>query len=152
MATSGGSSGITCGADCSETYAYNTSVQLTATASTGYTFGAWTGACSGTVGATCTIAMSQARTVGAVFTIQTKTLTVTSPSDGTITGLGINCPGDCTETYDYGTSVTLTATPATGYALSGWGDDCSSASGSTSTVGKMPPSWQQRSEGSRVRS
>ena len=55
------------------------------TASTGYTFGAWTGACSGTVGATCTIAMSQARTVGAVFTIQTKTLTVTSPSDGTIT-------------------------------------------------------------------
>ena len=30
---------------------------------------------------------------------------------GTITGTGISCPGDCTETYADGTAVTLTANP-----------------------------------------
>ena len=50
--------------------------------------------------------MSQARSVSAVFAVETHSITVTTPSDGTITGLGIACPGDCTESYAYGTSVT----------------------------------------------
>ncbi|MDQ3821723.1 MAG: S8 family serine peptidase [Actinomycetota bacterium] len=52
--------------------------------------------------------------------------TLTVARDGTGTGTvtstpaGINCGSDCTEPYPIGTSVTLTATPASGSHLSGW--------------------------------
>ena len=52
--------------------------------------------------------MTAARTVGATFTVQRYTLTVTPPTNGTITATGITCGtggSDCTETYDYGTVV-----------------------------------------------
>ena len=121
--------GIACGTggiDCTETYDYGTVVLLTATPATGYDFGAWTGACTGT--GPCSVTMTAARTVGATFTIQRYALTVTAPTNGTITGTGINCGTggvDCTETYDYGTVVPLTATPDTGYSLSAWTGACS---------------------------
>ena len=118
-------SGIACGADCTETYDSGTVVALTATPSTGYTFGGWTGACTGT--GACSVTMTQARNVGATFTIQRFTLTVTPPSNGTITGTGIACGtggSDCTETYDYGTGVVLSAIPNTGYDLGTWTGAC----------------------------
>jgi hypothetical protein len=40
---------------------------------------------------------------------------------------GINCPSDCTEPYDPGAAVTLTATAAPGSALSTWTGACASA-------------------------
>lgn len=52
---------------------------------------------------------------------------------GTITGTGINCGTDCTESLLQGTSVTLTATPATGSVFSGWTGACTNTSG-TCTV------------------
>jgi uncharacterized repeat protein (TIGR02543 family) len=113
--------------DCSETYSTGTGVSLTATPATGYDFTAWSGACSGTTNP-CNVTMDANKTVGATFTIQTFTLTVTPPSNGTITGTGITCGtggSDCTETYNYGTGVSLTATPATGYELTAWSGACS---------------------------
>ncbi|MEW6570083.1 MAG: LamG-like jellyroll fold domain-containing protein, partial [Nitrospirota bacterium] len=51
---------------------------------------------------------------------------------GTITGNGINCSiasgvvsGDCTETYNDGTDVTLSASAESGSTFSGWSGDCS---------------------------
>ena len=38
------------------------------------------------------------------------TVALAGTGTGTVTGPGINCPGDCTETYPAGTPVTLTAT------------------------------------------
>ena len=120
--------GITCGtggADCTETFDYGTVVSLTATPDTGYNFGGWSGACSG-IGA-CSPTMTAARTVGATFTIQRYTLTVTAPTHGTVSGTGITCGtggSDCTETFDYGTVVSLTATPDTGYDFGGWSGAC----------------------------
>jgi len=60
-------SGIDCGTDCNETYNNNTMVVLTATPALGSTFDGWTGACTNTTG-TCTVTMTQARSVTAHFT------------------------------------------------------------------------------------
>jgi hypothetical protein len=37
---------------------------------------------------------------------------------------GIHCPGDCTEEYDYGTTITLTAAPEGKSVFGGWTGDC----------------------------
>jgi hypothetical protein len=58
-------SGIDCGVDCSESYNFNTIVQLTATPGTGSTFLGWSGACTGT--GSCSVTMSAARNVTATF-------------------------------------------------------------------------------------
>jgi len=118
-------SGISCPGDCSQTYNYGTSVTLSASPSTGSTFAGWSGACSGT--GNCTVSMTSARSVTATFTLQTPTLSVSigGTGSGTVTGSGINCPGDCSETYNYGTSVTLTASPSAGSNFTGWSGACS---------------------------
>jgi uncharacterized repeat protein (TIGR02543 family) len=51
------STAINCGAACSALYDTGTTVTLTATPATGYTFTAWSGACSGTA-PTCTLTMA----------------------------------------------------------------------------------------------
>ncbi|MBL8626094.1 MAG: InlB B-repeat-containing protein [Myxococcales bacterium] len=119
--------GITCGGDCSETYAQGTVVTLTATPDGGSTFAGWSGACAGT--GTCMVTMDAAQTVTANFTLGQYTLTVsrTGTGVGTITSnpAGITCGADCTEDYGFGTSVSLTATPAAGSSFGGWGGACS---------------------------
>jgi Polysaccharide lyase/Divergent InlB B-repeat domain len=57
-----------------------------------------------------------------------RTLTVTPPTGsgaGTITGSGISCPGDCSQTYADGTAVTLSPSPAAGSTFAGWSGACS---------------------------
>ena len=123
--------GINCGSDCSEAYNEGTNVTLTATASAGSTFAGWSGACSGT--GECSVTMNADETVTATFNQQVQQYTLTVAKAGTGGGTvtsnpaGINCGGDCSETYDQGTSVTLTATSASGSTFEGWsGDvDCS---------------------------
>ncbi|MBI3898341.1 MAG: InlB B-repeat-containing protein [Gammaproteobacteria bacterium] len=115
--------GISCGTDCSEAYASGTAVTLTPAPATGYTFAGWSGSCSGT--GSCVVTMSAARSVTATFSQGTPTsylLSVSKTGSGTVTSapVGINCGSDCSELYAPGTSVTLTATPATGSTFSGW--------------------------------
>ena len=122
--------GINCGADCSEAYNQGTSVTLTATPDSGCTFTGWSGACSG-AGA-CTVSMTSDKTVTATFTQQqqeqyTLTVTKSGTGSGTVTSnpAGINCGSDCSETYNQGTSVTLTTTPDSGCTFTGWSGACS---------------------------
>jgi CSLREA domain-containing protein/uncharacterized repeat protein (TIGR02543 family) len=63
------------------------------------------------------------------------TLTVTPPTNGTIVsnGNGIDCPGDCTETFPDGSNIPLTPTPAPGFVFTGWTGDCT-GTGSCSAV------------------
>ncbi len=55
----------------------------------------------------------------------TKILTVDPPTNGSITGTGINCPGDCTEAITQGSTVALTAVPSNGFVLDAWTGACS---------------------------
>ena len=114
------------GSACTGTYDYGTSVTLTATPDTGYSFDGWTGACTGT--GACPLTIDGDKAVGATFTLNTHTVTVTPPPHGTITRhTGITCGtggSACTGTYDYGTAVTLTATPDTGYGFTAWSGAC----------------------------
>ena len=58
--------GIDCGSTCSATLPTLTHITLTATPGSDSTFAGWSGDCTGT--STCTIAMTQARSVTATFT------------------------------------------------------------------------------------
>ena len=75
--------------------------------------------------------MNADKTVSGSFTSSAppqRTLTVTPPTGtggGSITGTGINCPGDCSEAYADGTAVTLSANPAAGSTFAGWTGACS---------------------------
>lgn len=127
--------GISCGADCAESYAEGTTVTLTAAAATGSTFAGWSGACTGT--GTCTLTMSAARAVTATFdeVVPAYALAVETEGSGTVTSspTGISCGADCSEIYPSGTSVTLTAAAADGWRFGHW-EGCQSSSGATCTV------------------
>jgi hypothetical protein len=125
--------------DCSDSYAENTQVSLTASADEGSTFQGWSGAgCSGT--GPCQVTMSQAQTVTAAFEPTPNPQHVLSvqgvgPGNGGVTSnpSGINCTitgatesGDCSQTYDENTQVTLTAQADAGSTFQGWsGGGCS---------------------------
>jgi len=63
--------GITCGVDCSESYAYTTVVTLSATPASGSMFTGWGGVCSGT--GSCVVSMAGAKSVTATFTLKSYT-------------------------------------------------------------------------------
>jgi len=128
-------SGIDCGADCSEPYTDGTSVTLTAAAAPNSQFTGWSG-CDAASGATCTVTMSAARAVTATFKpLYILTVTKADLGSGNVTAnpAGITCGADCSEPYVSGTTVTLTATAASGSAFTGW-SGCDSASANTCTV------------------
>src|SRR5207245_2216456 len=70
------------------------------------------------------------------FTVMV-TLTVmdTGTGSGTVTSSdsGINCGATCSASYNSGTTVTLTATPAGGSTFTGW-SGCDTVSGTTCSV------------------
>jgi len=126
--------GINCPGDCKETFIYGRSVDLTAIPDAGY-FSNWSG-CVAVSGDVCTIVMDDFnKTVTVEFQEISPQLTVgVNPTGaGSVTGSGIDCPGDCTEVYQNGDQVVLTATTAGGYRLEGW-TGCDSMANDTCTV------------------
>jgi len=128
--------GVTCSSGtCTGTFPQGASVTLTATPATGNTFSGWAGACSGT--SSCVVALSTSSApVSAAFATSpppSSSLNVTmgGTGSGTVTSspTGVSCSsGTCTGTFPQDSSVTLTATPATGNTFSGWGGACSGTS------------------------
>jgi subtilisin family serine protease len=129
----GVNSGINCGASCTDQFDQGTTVTLTATPAAGSVFSGWSGGnCVGT--GICQLTVDAM--VTATFTVATPApFTVTVTKNGTGTGTvtssprgvnsGINCGASCTDQFDQGTTVTLTATPAAGSVFSGWnGGNC----------------------------
>ena len=67
---------------------------------------------------------------------QTLTVATSGSGSGTVTSspAGINCGSTCSHAYATGTSVTLSATPASGSVFSGWSGACSGTGGCTVTM------------------
>ena len=97
-------------------YASGSTCTLTATPNTNYTFANWTvGNTVVSTNATYSFTVTANRTLKANFTYTPPTYTVTATANptagGSITGAG---------SYSSGSTCSLTATPATGYAFSNW--------------------------------
>ena len=124
---------INCGSTCSYKYISGTQVTLTATPAQGWVFTSWNG-CDTVNGNVCTVTMNNNRNPTATFTI-TYQLSVSKVGSGTVTSSDghINCGSACSYTYNSGTQVTLTATPAQGWVFSSW-SGCDTVNGNVCTV------------------
>ncbi len=118
--------GVDCGATCQASYVRGTSVTLAATPAAGWSFGGWSGACSGT--GPCSVTVDQARAVTATFVADPVVfgLSVATAGSGSVTSspAGISCGPVCTASFVDGTSVSLSAVPAAGWSFAGWSGAC----------------------------
>jgi CSLREA domain-containing protein len=108
---------------CTSTYPYGTLLTLTAVPDKGYDFTAFGDACGGT---TCMLTIDADRSVTATFTQRQPTLTVnrTGSGAGMVSGTGIDCGADCTESVVPGTTITLVAAPAANADFAGFSANC----------------------------
>lgn len=131
---------ISCGDGCSTASASFASTDIvTLSAAPASTFSGWTG-CTSTSGTTCTVDMTSSTTVTAAFTgsgTTNYTLTVAKSGSGSGTVASsdnsISCGSTCSASYASGSTVTLTATPASGSVFGSWAG-CTSSSGNTCSV------------------
>ena len=123
--------GINCGIDCSEMYSTLgpvVVVTLTASPLGGSTFAGWSGDPDCSDG---TVIMNSDKICTAIFQVGTDTQTPTlmvnkgGSGNGTVTSSppGINCGIDCSEPFQTGTVVSLTAISSSGSTFSGWSGD-----------------------------
>ena len=116
-----GTPSFECSDECSVTFVDGDQIALTATPNSGFRFAEWGGACRGTDDM-CTVLMTQDQSVTATFSkappgsppllivrlddnlIYPDGPTVVTSNDGKI-----SCPNDCSEVYEPGTTVILTA-------------------------------------------
>ncbi len=116
-------------------YTRDTIVTLTATANDGYNFLAWNGDANGTVNP-ATVTMDADKFVTADFSQTCYALTINSNplAGGSVNANPApNCASDSTK-YGSGTVVTLTASPAAGYAFGNWSGDASGAANPTTVT------------------
>ncbi len=119
---------------CGESATFGTQVTLTAVPDAQSQFGGWSGACSGQ-GTSCVTALTQSRSVLATFSRRqvTLTLVVNGPGLGSASATGAQpCAltgtqqtTNCSQSYDVGTAVTVSAAPASGSLFSGFSGACS---------------------------
>jgi hypothetical protein len=119
---------------CTQNILSGSITTLTAIANGTSNFTSWSAPCVVPTGqpAKCVVTMGAAQTVSALFTAQTSSFTVALTGNGTLTSIStptvtpeIDCanpapPTACSANFTAGTSVSLTATPATGYLFNSW--------------------------------
>jgi uncharacterized repeat protein (TIGR02543 family) len=113
--------GVSCPGTCTAAFPQGSTVTLSGTAGAGFTFGNWSGACSGS--GDCTVTMNAPQSVTVTFN---PPLTVSLVGSGSVTSnpAGIACPGTCSSVMPYAASVTLTASPDPGWVVDRWTGDC----------------------------
>ena len=120
---------------CSNLFTQGATVTLIAKPASGHAFGGWGKSCSGL--GSCTLKMSVAREVSALFRKGPFTITISSATSGSGSGRvrsqsgltpAINCvitngnpaTTGCSARYPANTTLTLTATPDAGFIFAGW--------------------------------
>lgn len=122
--------GISCPSTCTASFVAGTSVDLTASAASGWSFTGFSEACTG---ANCLLSLNGNASVSAVFTQNPpppqETLRVAVTGSGTVASSpgGISCPGSCTASFDQGSTVDLAATAASGWSFGGFSGGCTGA-------------------------
>ncbi|MCA1828543.1 MAG: hypothetical protein LC689_16590, partial [Myxococcales bacterium] len=122
---------------CAADEVYGSTVALTASPATGSSV-SWTG-CPSPSGNTCTItAISAPANVTATFTLNKINVTLATGGNGSgsvgIVPAGTSCGANCHQ-YDYGTGLTITATPNTGSSFTSFsGESCSTTIPCTTTA------------------
>lgn len=115
------SGAINCGSVCSASFESGTVVTLTATPAGGSIFAGWSGGwCSGIE--TCTVTLSTAKAVTALFLDSEYPLNIANAGGGVVSSspAGINCGSTCSTIFPVGTFVTLTAVPSASNQFYGW--------------------------------
>jgi hypothetical protein len=122
--------GIDCGSTCTASFPRNQNVKLIATPDPGGRFSGWAGQWCGGTNLECVVTMDRAKTVAAYFGNSPPPsevpLIVSKSGTGTIASNppGIACEPVCSASFTVGSTVTLTASPASGWIFGGWGGDC----------------------------
>ena len=116
---------IDCGALCQADFDRDTSVTLNAEVNSNAEFERWERDCSSAgSNPTCTLTVTRAYDVRARFRTPTFALTINKIGNGagvvTSSPDGVDCGGNCTDDFERGTSVTLTATPDPASTFEGW--------------------------------
>jgi Divergent InlB B-repeat domain len=131
--------GISCPGTCSASFADGTSVALTVTAESGFSFSGWSGACSGS--GSCSFTIGKDETVQATFTKVAptrRTLSVSVTGSGTVTSAppGISCPGACSASFLDNDLVALSAAADSSFAFTGWSGACSGSGSCAFHIGR----------------
>ena len=119
-------SGISCGSQCSASFAAGSTVTLHADPDAGSAFAGFVGA--GCSASPCSVVLNDDATVEAQFaaTAFFVEVSLTGSGDGLVVSVpgGIECPADCMELFPRDAPVELLALPATGTAFVGWSGAC----------------------------
>jgi hypothetical protein len=118
--------GISCGPQCTATYAPGALVTLSAAPSSNSTFAGWSGACSGL--GSCAVTVEGAQSVTATFMRAQASVHVLKDGAGdgivTSTPSGISCGPACEADFDLGSNVVLSAVAAENSSFAGWSGAC----------------------------
>jgi hypothetical protein len=109
--------GLDCNAACTTQWDQGSAVSLTARPGPGLRFVRWTGACTGNV--SCTVTLAQAQAVTAVFGPKTIPLRVATTGRGSV-----RCTPACAKAFPAGSPLTLRAVPGKGWTFTGWSGGC----------------------------
>jgi hypothetical protein len=131
-----GEGNVACTADagppesCEAEYEEGTQVTVIAEPESGSEFREWLGDCDSIAGNECEVEMDEAKTIEAVFGLEKFEVTVATEGSGEGTvecevDFGPTEPCPASESYPFGTEVTLYAEAEEGSQFTEWGGDCS---------------------------
>lgn len=130
---------LDCGAVCSVSVLAGASVAVEVTPALGSAFVSWGGACTGEATQVCSLVNVQENIdVGVEFSLDQHTVAVSSSGcgQGTVTSTdgNIDCGISCESFYDFGSPVSLLATPTNAATFAGWDVACSGTSSTCDLV------------------
>jgi hypothetical protein len=112
-----------CDGSCATEWDAGTDIELVANPLPGFGLGSWTGACAGTSGSTCSVALRATTEAGVVFR-PLRRLALQITGRGTVTSTAVRCSRSCSTQQVEGSRVALRAKAAKGWRFVRWSGSC----------------------------